>query len=464
MSSGCKEMSNDAETIVLEEFWVAAPDPATLAAQLLICPCLKLPSILWIPSRLKRQVNESMDREAAARIRALLWTVWWCSAESTHRPPTQTETHSLAADRARIAVIKAKITELERSLSSLNEEKDLLQERIDGYTYPVLTLPNEIVSEIFVHFLPVYPDPPPIIGRSSPNVLGQICRKWRDIAFSTPALWRGIALSLQNGKRLDQKLRLLETWLQRSGSCLLSINMDLAYAIAPVASGSFLASIAAHSRRWEHLQLCSSDLPFPSIVAPFPSIVAPFPFLRTLYMSLAEPVESNTQSPISPFHAAPLLRTVVVFPWHHSDITLYPWSQLTTFTALLIFPDHCVDVLSQTVNLTYCKLSIRPGYGDGPKISQSVTLPHLETFIIRGSFYSNLSWRFLDIFTLPALHKFQASESILQGQPVNTLKSLFSRSRCNVQELEAYLRKLTVSRCRQWARSCSTIWTRAANK
>ncbi|KAJ7720927.1 hypothetical protein B0H16DRAFT_1386558, partial [Mycena metata] len=93
------------------------------------------------------------------------------------------------ADRTRIAVIKAKILELERLLSSLNEEKDILQDRLDAYTYPVLTLPNEIVSEIFIHFLPVYPKTPPMIGRSSPNVLGQICRRWREIAFGTPALW-----------------------------------------------------------------------------------------------------------------------------------------------------------------------------------------------------------------------------------------------------------------------------------
>ncbi|KAJ7707230.1 hypothetical protein B0H16DRAFT_1393315, partial [Mycena metata] len=116
--------------------------------------------------------------------------------ESINGPPTQSQRLSLAADRARIAVIKAKILELER-------ENDLLQDRLDAYTYPVLNLPNELVSEIFIHFLPVYPDPPPIIGRASPNVLGQVCRKWREITFQTPALWRAIALSLRNGKRLD---------------------------------------------------------------------------------------------------------------------------------------------------------------------------------------------------------------------------------------------------------------------
>ncbi|KAJ7722796.1 hypothetical protein B0H16DRAFT_1737525 [Mycena metata] len=94
--------------------------------------------------------------------------------ESRHRQPTQSERNSLAADRAHIAVIDAKIMELKRSLSLLNKERGLLQDRLGTYTYPVLTLPDEIVSEIFIHFLPVYPETPSLIGRSSPNLLGQI--------------------------------------------------------------------------------------------------------------------------------------------------------------------------------------------------------------------------------------------------------------------------------------------------
>ncbi|KAJ7483427.1 hypothetical protein FB451DRAFT_1439469 [Mycena latifolia] len=107
--------------------------------------------------------------------------------------PTASERASLAADRARSANIGAHIAELERSLHSLKQERDILQRRLEAYTYPVLALPNEIVSEIFVHFLPVYPERPPIIGRLSPVTLGEICRKWREIAFSTPTLWRGIS-------------------------------------------------------------------------------------------------------------------------------------------------------------------------------------------------------------------------------------------------------------------------------
>ncbi|KAJ7471095.1 hypothetical protein FB451DRAFT_1473188 [Mycena latifolia] len=62
-----------------------------------------------------------------------------------------------AADRAHIADIAAQILTLKPSLRVLRAEQQRTQERLDSYTYPVLTLPNEIVLEIFIHFVPGYP-------------------------------------------------------------------------------------------------------------------------------------------------------------------------------------------------------------------------------------------------------------------------------------------------------------------
>ncbi|KAJ6570464.1 hypothetical protein DFH09DRAFT_831302, partial [Mycena vulgaris] len=60
--------------------------------------------------------------------------------------------------------------------------------------YPVLTLPYEITSEVFIKSLP----PSPIFTKDfkngpnsfeAPLLLSQICREWRSIAISTPHLW-----------------------------------------------------------------------------------------------------------------------------------------------------------------------------------------------------------------------------------------------------------------------------------
>ncbi|KAJ6556844.1 hypothetical protein DFH09DRAFT_890059, partial [Mycena vulgaris] len=55
-------------------------------------------------------------------------------------------------------------------------------------SYPVLSLPPEITSKIFVMSLPpdrwTEPSPHP-----APLLLAQICREWRSISLDTPELW-----------------------------------------------------------------------------------------------------------------------------------------------------------------------------------------------------------------------------------------------------------------------------------
>jgi hypothetical protein len=126
-----------------------------------------------------------------------------------------------AADRARLAELERQILDLERPPSVLRLERTAVQERVDSYTYPVLTLPNEITSEIFIYFLPIYPVPPPLIGDLSPTLLTHICHQWREIALATPALWRAISLF---GHYLPRNR--ISSMLSRSGSCPLSIQMD----------------------------------------------------------------------------------------------------------------------------------------------------------------------------------------------------------------------------------------------
>ncbi|KAJ7178148.1 hypothetical protein C8R46DRAFT_1212860 [Mycena filopes] len=339
-------------------------------------------------------------------------------AERTHRSHAQSDRDSRAADRARIAKNRSRIAKLERSISLLEEENDELQDRLDAYAYPVLTLPNEIVSEIFVHFLPVYPETPPIIGDTSPNVLGQICRRWRDIAFSTPRLWRAIPLCLENG-RLAQRLHLLETWLRRSGSCLLSINVDLEYYSLDIEP--FLVAIAAQRARWEHLRLHSYSADFLLNEAVLPS-------LRTLFIEKV-PLGAKGVSLASTLRAAPFLRTVAVrFP-EEDFITLYPWSQLTMFDGHGLTPEQCVDFLTEAVNLVYCRLDV----DDGATQSLFATVPCLTTFILHGSSTSNSAGITLDALTLPALVTLEISE--YRHQPIASLKSLISRSKCSIQEL-----------------------------
>ncbi|KAJ7225238.1 hypothetical protein B0H12DRAFT_277076 [Mycena haematopus] len=164
---------------------------------------------------------------------------------------------SMEANRVLFSDLEARIMDLERSLAALHAEQDLVQERLDAYKYPVLTLPDELISEIFIHFLPIYPAAPSLIGPASPTSLTHICRHWREIAQAIPALWRAIKFVYKSDDIMsyEQRLYICDAWITRSRSCPLSIYMDI-----DDDDGVFPEALAMVTARWEHLKPSSSSL------------------------------------------------------------------------------------------------------------------------------------------------------------------------------------------------------------
>ncbi|KAJ6457771.1 hypothetical protein C8R47DRAFT_1163926 [Mycena vitilis] len=325
-----------------------------------------------------------------------------------------------AADRALLSTLDARISELESSLHALKEDRVLVQDRLDAYRYPVLTLPNEITSEIFVHCLPPYPECPPSNGLLSPYLLCQICRRWQSIALSTPRLWRAISLCPRIVKE-RQTLRLLGIWLARSGSCLLSIMLK------GQQKWSFDARKLIESyARCEHLALLIFEVP-----CTLPAGPLSLPSLRTLKLSSAINLAvSSTRL------AAPLLQKLSIGAYHDGHRSVFPWPQLTVLSVGSITINQCADILTRSVNIVCCRFSISSirDFDD----SWSVTLSHLETFIILQDhpnyFEPRIQRSIVDALTLPALRRLQVSR-ILIAEPRVAIGSLISRSGCSLNEL-----------------------------
>ncbi|KAF8207674.1 hypothetical protein K438DRAFT_342392 [Mycena galopus ATCC 62051] len=300
----------------------------------------------------------------------------------------------------------------------LRSEEILMQQRLQSYIYPVLTLPPEIVSEIFIRVLPPYPRCPPLTGPLSPTSLTHICRQWREIAVSTPALWRAIPLSLSKHLPFERQAHIWDLWPKRSGSCPLSIECD------DDEEKRLLKAATPHRTRWEYLKLRTFG-------SQPPAIAGGMPLLRhldlQLYDSEGPPFAANAIT----FHDLPLLRSAVL-----DDIATFwvilPWAQLTSLALNRVYLHECVPILQQTCNLVHCELHIYSYPGGSGDI---VTLPRLESLVFNDPSAVTHPTQYLESFATPALCSLRIQEQSLGRKPVHSLTEFISRSECKLQEV-----------------------------
>ncbi|KAF7376902.1 F-box domain-containing protein [Mycena sanguinolenta] len=331
--------------------------------------------------------------------------------------------NSMNVDRVRLSELKAQIAHLESSLSALRAEEALVQKRLNAYKYPILTLPNEITSEIFIHFLPVYPAAPPLIGVASPTCLTHVCRQWRDVALATPALWRAIEFVCHSNTEPEQ-IRLQpkqiqyisNVWIQRSKSCLLSIHLNIDE--LGVLDEIFPEPLAPATARWEHLKLRA---PFSSLH----KIDSSMPMLRSFDF-----VGSSYGSDNFTFDNVPRLRTVALHDTINIDL---PWIHLIRLSLICVRVDECVRILGLTRNLLECSLIVRGGCEHEP----DVVLPSLERLILEDEEWSPFEG-ILHLFIAPRLRTLDVMHGFLGSDPIDALESFISKSGCKLQEVRIH--------------------------
>ncbi|KAJ6504156.1 hypothetical protein C8R47DRAFT_1316364 [Mycena vitilis] len=306
---------------------------------------------------------------------------------------------------------------------------------LDSCTTPVLTLPNEIISEIFLLSLPDYPRCPPLIGPLSPTSLTQICPIWREIALTTPALWRAIAFSTDAIIPFARRLEMFDLWLRRSRHCPLSVELvsfddaDLFeddHYMSPNAAAAVSAVSAAvvHSARWEYLTIHVSAHISPTI---FPTIGAAMPLLLRLDLNLG-----NTTDIVA-FRDPPLLRTVILdLDYAFAFSLLLPLAQLTSLSLTNASPGACLPFLQQTPNLVHCELELYHGYGDQ---AIDIQLPLLESLTLTRSGNRPPPTWYLRTLAVPALRSLRVPESFLGPHPLETLRSFISKSGSKLQDV-----------------------------
>ncbi|KAJ7186646.1 hypothetical protein C8R46DRAFT_1057639 [Mycena filopes] len=321
-----------------------------------------------------------------------------------------------AADRAQLAALEAQISHPEQALAELLPMRESVQARLDAVKYPVLTLPPEIITEIFTQFLPVYPLCSPLLGRSSPTVLTHICHLWREIAQGTPALWRAIDL-VEEEFPADAEADILDAWFDRSRSYPLSIRIG----------EHSIESIVPHRARWEHLYIEAGVTELPELSS------GPLPLLRSLQAKLYDYNDDTVVSWLD----APLLRSVTL----HDVATerfILPWAQLTSLTLHMVPVSRCVRILDQTPHLVYCSLSLVSEWAGPTAVPrQQMSLPHLEsmTMLDVQTYLAMTLARYFKTFVVPALSMLQVPESFLGEDPIRFLASFIQNSGCELRDV-----------------------------
>nr|GAT51556.1 predicted protein [Mycena chlorophos] len=156
--------------------------------------------------------------------------------------------------RKRIGQLEDAIARQTSSLRQMHHFLIAYRQRLhQTATFPVLSLPAEVLSEIFVYSLPDKTDsekkPDPTRPRA-PLLLLQVCSRWKNVALSTPELWRKFAVNLNVGYDAAEALDALAT---RSGALSLDVKLSANMQTKLSQLRDFLEILDRHAPRIETL-------------------------------------------------------------------------------------------------------------------------------------------------------------------------------------------------------------------
>ncbi|KIY72607.1 hypothetical protein CYLTODRAFT_28739 [Cylindrobasidium torrendii FP15055 ss-10] len=170
-------------------------------------------------------------------------------------------TATLASVKEGLAEQERRLEELFRAYTSLERQMITAQATIrqhQALLAPVRTLPTDVLLLIFLAL-----EDHSVKAGGPRFVVGQVCKHWRSVSRSSPALWSTLNIVPMPGQtRVDIRgtsagphPSVLRTYLSLSLPHPLSIRVE-----STCAASKFMLPIAAHSRRIRHLTLWTHRL------------------------------------------------------------------------------------------------------------------------------------------------------------------------------------------------------------
>ncbi|KAJ7017899.1 hypothetical protein C8F04DRAFT_1153793 [Mycena alexandri] len=232
-------------------------------------------------------------------------------------------------------------------------------------------------------------------AREAPLLLGHICSVWRTIALSTPRLWSSIHIAEPHPDLApsfyDGCLRLVATWLRRSGALPLSISF---HRPAFREESPFFDAIAAFSPRWKHISLSGQSRVMLSR--------EDVPLLETIKISDYSVADNVAEAKRQDFLGGACVREVFLGTEIDPLQLPLPWSQLTTLTlarlnnayarrARQLSSSAALRILANCHSLRECVLFLTHEPDELLDLPSSVEVPSLASLKLS-----------LDVFAIPA--------------------------------------------------------------
>ncbi|KIJ94205.1 hypothetical protein K443DRAFT_683933 [Laccaria amethystina LaAM-08-1] len=334
--------------------------------------------------------------------------------------------------------VKREIEQGQRELRRLSEERKNISKQLDLHRdqlSPIRKVPPEIIRLIFLIW-----DADRRLPRTatyvSPNVLSSVCIAWKNIALGTPELWSSILVEIQKGVCYPDK-RVVETWLERSGSSPLSISIEerdpflrsslagVDYTLPTVPNAepesehptesvvsSMFEVFVPHHSRWQKVHLRYKDAWSEKTgFASLPKDTS-FPLLEELYLEKSYWLEQDDVDRItSTMLSAPRLHSVSWLSQKPFTTLTFPWAQLTHF-----WLGHIISMTEGLHIITFCPqltsleltlilpVQVTITNDSGPIVHNNLQRLHLRTAGNLGTLFDRLTLPALKDLSLAELH------------------------------------------------------------
>ncbi|KAJ7172899.1 hypothetical protein C8R43DRAFT_1058314 [Mycena crocata] len=340
--------------------------------------------------------------------------------------------------RSRLASLEQQIASLESQVALLHSAREQVLQDLAGVVYPVLEIPTEITSEIFLHCVLSHEYH---VGQNiAPLTLASVCRRWRAVALSTCRLWTQLNFGRQwtssphsntgwNYCTPTGVANRLEYWVPRAAGIPIDLHIQLPPSPSPE-SDNILRIVGQHTSRWRNLELTSNgSITFPS------DVEGPFSALRKILLRSYPSAGGFTTIPS--LCACPQLREaylegVELTNWRHS----LPWIQLTKLELWYHAVGECVDMLAHTPNLEILSFTTESDDLNYPPTA-SVRTPHTLHRLHTLHIGSESSPELMEYVIAPSLKHLRLNWLTMRcsGQ----LRRLIARSGCLLRTLALYV-------------------------